>query len=177
MSGLRRAGRSAMLGVVALSLAGCANQVQPGGPNIQVVSGGTSSVVPAPTCPVTLPDTTTFPTVSAPTLVPAGPGTATVCAYGGLNDPHPGVLGRTTTVTGNQLATLVSALNAGGPPPPVPSNCPNNTDRIDLIVFGYTGGGLVDVRVSVTGCPLVTNGQQVLQVSDDMVNQLAALVG
>jgi hypothetical protein len=177
MSGPRRAGRSAMLGVLALSLAGCANQVQPGGPNIQVVSGGTSSVVPAPTCPVTLPDPRTFPTVSPPTLVPAGPAIATVCAYGGLNDAHPGGLGRTAKVTGGQLTTLVSALNAGGPPPPVPSNCPNNTDRSDLIVFGYSGGGLVDVRVSVTGCPLVTNGHQVLQVSPDMLNRLSTLVG
>jgi len=166
-----------MLGVLALSLAGCANQVQPGGPNIQVVSGGPSSVVPAPTCPVTLPDPSTFPTVSTPTLVPAGPAIATVCAYGGLNDAHPGGLGRTATVAGYQLAALVGALNAGGTPPPVPSNCPNNTDRSDLIVFGYTGGGLVDVRVSVTGCPLVTNGNNVLQVSPDMLNRLAALVG
>jgi hypothetical protein len=166
-----------MLGVLALSLAGCANQVQPGGPNIQVLSGGTSSVAPAPTCPVTIPDTSTFPTVAAPTLVPTGPAVATVCAYGGLNDPHPGGLGRTAKVTGGQLAALVSALNAGGPPPPVPSNCPNDTDRSDLIVFGYSGGGLVDVRVSVTGCPLVTNGNKMLQVSADMVNQLSVLVG
>jgi hypothetical protein len=163
-----------VLGVLALSVAGCANQVQPGGPDIQIVP---SSVVPAPTCPVTLPDTSTFPTVSTPTLVPAGSAIATVCAYGGLNDAHPGALGRTTKVTGNQLATLVGALNAGGPPPPGPSNCPNNTDRSDLIVFGYTGGGLVDVRVSVTGCPLVTNGHRVLAVSPDLVNQLSALVG
>lgn len=166
-----------MLGVLALSLAGCANQVQPGGPNIQVVSGGTSSVAPAPTCPVTLPDTSTFPTVSAATLVPVGPAIGTVCAYGGLNDAHPGGRGRTATVGGDQLTSLVTALNAGGPPPPTPSNCPNNTDRTDLIVFGYTGGGLVDVRVSVTGCPLVTNGQRVLQVSPDMLNRLSALVG
>jgi hypothetical protein len=115
--------------------------------------------------------------VSPPTLVPAGPAIATVCAYGGLNDAHPGTRGRTAKVTGDQLTNLVSALNAGGPPPPTPSNCPNNTDRSDLIVFGYIGGGLVDVRVSVTGCPLVTNGNNVLQVSSDMVSQLAALVG
>jgi hypothetical protein len=166
-----------VLGVLALSVAGCANQVQPGGPNIQVVSGGTSSVAPAPTCPVTLPDTSTFPSVSAATLVPAGPAIATVCAYGGLNDVHPGTRGRTAKVTGDQLTNLVTALNAGGPPPPTPSNCPNNTDRSDLIVFGYTGGGLVDVRVSVTGCPLVTNGHQVLQVSPDMLNRLGTLVG
>jgi hypothetical protein len=166
-----------VLGVLALSVAGCANQVQPGGPNIQVVSGGTSSVAPAPTCPVTLPDTSTFPSVSAATLVPAGPAIATVCAYGGLNDAHPGTRGRTAKVTGDQLTNLVTALNAGGPPPPTPSNCPNNTDRSDLIVFGYTGGGLVDVRVSVTGCPLVTNGHQVLQVSPDMLNRLGTLVG
>jgi hypothetical protein len=158
-------------------MAGCANQVQPGGPDIQVVSGAPSSVVPAPTCPVTLPDTSTFPTVSTATLVPAGPVIATVCAYGGLNDAHPGARGRTTEVTGLQLNTLVGALNAGAPPLPVPSNCPNNTDRIDLIVFGYTGGGLVDVRISVTGCPIVTNGQKVLSVTPDMVNQLSALVG
>jgi hypothetical protein len=166
-----------VLGVLALSVAGCANQVQPGGPNLQVVSGGTSSVAPAPTCPVTLPDTSAFPTVSAPTLVPAGPVTAIVCAYGGLNDAHPGGRGRAATVTGQQLTNLVAALNAGGTPPPTPSNCPNNTDRIDLIVFAYSGGGLVDVRVSVTGCPLVTNGQQVLGVSSDMLNQLSVLVG
>jgi hypothetical protein len=115
--------------------------------------------------------------VSAPTLVPAGPAVAIACAYGGLNDAHPGGLGRTAKVTGGRLAALVTALDAGGSPPPVPSNCPNNTDRIDLIVFGYPGGGLVDVRVSVTGCPLVSNGQKVLQVSPDMVNQLATLVG
>jgi len=166
-----------VLGVLALSVAGCANQVQPGGPNIQVVSGGTSSVAPAPTCPVTLPDTSAFPTVSTPTLVPAGPVTAIVCAYGGLNDAHPGGRGRAATVTGQQLTNLVAALNAGGTPPPTPSNCPNNTDRIDLIVFAYSGGGLVDVRVSVTGCPLVTNGQRVLGVSSDMLNQLSVLVG
>jgi hypothetical protein len=115
--------------------------------------------------------------VSTATLVPAGPVRATVCAYGGLNDAQPGGRGRTGTVTGQRLANLVTALNAGGPPPPVPSNCPNNTDRSDLIVFGYTGGGLVDVRVSVTGCPLVTNGQRVLAVGPDLVNQLGALVG
>jgi len=163
--------------VLALSVAGCANQVQPGGPDIQIVSGAPSSVVPAPTCPVTLPDTSGFPTVSAPTLIPAGPSVATVCAYGGLNDAHPGGRGRNATVTGQQLTNLVAALNVGGPPPPVPSNCPNNTDRIDLIVFAYTGGGLVDVRISVTGCPLVTNGQKYLQVSTDMLSQLSALVG
>jgi hypothetical protein len=166
-----------VLGVLALSVAGCANQVQPGGPDIQVVSGVTSPSVPAPTCSVTIPDTSTFPTVSTATLVPTGPAVAAVCAYGGLNDAHPGARGRMTTVTGDRLATLVGALNAGGPPPPVPSNCPNNTDRSDLIVFGYTGGGLVDVRVSVTGCPLATNGHRVVAVSPDMVNQLSALVG
>jgi hypothetical protein len=166
-----------MLGVLALSVAGCANQVQPGGPDITVVSGETSTVTPAPTCPVTLPDSTTFPAVSAATLVPPGPTVATVCAYGGLNDAHPGGRGKTATVTGSQLTNVVTALNAGGPPPPVPSNCPNNTDRSDLIVFAYTGGGLVDVRVSVTGCPLVTNGHTMLAVGPDMVHQLSALVG
>jgi hypothetical protein len=178
MSGPGRAGRSAVLGgLLALSVAGCANQVQPGGPHIQVVSGQPSSVVPAPTCPVTLPDPSTFPAVSTATLVPTGPVIATACAYGGLNDPHPGARGRTTKVTGSQLATLVGALNAGGSPPPGPVNCPNSTGRSDLIVFGYTGGGLVDVRVSVTGCPLGTNGHRMLAVSPDMVNQLNALVG
>jgi hypothetical protein len=164
-----------VLGVLALSMAGCANQVQPGGPDIQIVSGTPSSVVPAPTCPVTLPDTSTFPTVSTATLVPTGPVIATVCAYGGLNDAHPGARGRTAEVIGNQLATLVGALNAGGPPPPGPRNCPNSTDRNDLIVFDYTGGGLVDVLVSVTGCPLASNGHRVVEVG--ALNQLSALVG
>ena len=115
--------------------------------------------------------------MSTATLIPTGAAIATVCAYGGLNDAHPGARGRTTTVSGLQLATLVGALNAGGPLPSAPANCPNNTDRNDLIVFGYTGGGLVDVRVSVTGCPLVTNGHHMLAVSPDLVNQLSALVG
>jgi hypothetical protein len=162
----------ALLGVLALSVTGCASGTTP---TIQVAAGPTASL--APSCPTTLPATNTFPAAAGSAVVPGAPTIAAVCRYAGLNDAHPNTIARSATVTGAELDQLVSGLNAARPFPPGARNCPADLGLYDLIVFGYPAAGPVDVRISMSGCTAVTNGHQTLSPDSGALDEVTALVG
>src|SRR6266700_4758395 len=83
MSRASYAGGCAVLGVLAIALAGCAATVQPDG--LQ-----THETPPIASCPDTRPGQ--LPDVSGSALVPDTPTLAFACRYAGLNDPHPNAL-------------------------------------------------------------------------------------
>jgi hypothetical protein len=165
-----RYARWAMLGVLALSVTGCASGTTP---TIQVVASPTASL--SPSCPTTLP--ATFPATAGSAVVPGAPTIAAVCRYAGLNDPHPNTIAQSATVTGAKLGQLVSGLNAARPFPAGARNCPADLGLYDLIVFGYPSAGPVDVRVSMSGCTAVTNGHQTLSPDSGVLDEVTAIVG
>ncbi|HEY0806873.1 MAG TPA: hypothetical protein VGD84_17505, partial [Pseudonocardiaceae bacterium] len=147
MSAVRHIGWWGALGVLALTVAGCAAKAEPGGPALAVN-------VQQPACPDTRP-TTTLPDVPGPAMVPGTPTGAWGCRYQGLNDPHPGALVRSAQATGARLTRLVSTLNTAGPWRSG-MYCPIDLGLRDLIVFDYASGNSVEVLVSVTGCASAT---------------------
>ncbi|HKN99391.1 MAG TPA: hypothetical protein VJX10_19885, partial [Pseudonocardiaceae bacterium] len=136
--------KTAVMAAVAASLlafvAGCAHRAVP---TTQPALGvGTASAKPPAssrpaTCPAVLAGHT-YPPASRGDMVPGTPDRATVCRYGGLNDPHPHSLVRSATVGTAPAAALAHTLNLGKAfPAGVPYNCPADLGLTDLVLFGF----------------------------------------
>jgi hypothetical protein len=172
MSRARQLGWCTALGVLAVTLTGCAATVQPGGPELDFDTLHVSP--PLAACPanraVQLPD------VPGSTLVPGTPVSAFGCRYEGLNDPHPNSLAQSAQITGTQLDKLVTTLNSAGPWPPG-RYCPIDVGLYDLVVFTDKSGSQTDVRVAMGGCASATNGHKTVEANADLLGQLTSMVG
>ena len=173
MTRARHAGRWAMLGVLAIAVAGCASTVQPGDPPALITT--TDSAPPVTACPDRIPST--LRTVPGDGLVPGTPIAALACRYYGLNDQRPGTLAQSAQVTGAQLAALAADLRGEQPWPPGQYGCPVDVGLADLIVFTYPSGAQADVRVDLTGCASVNDGHRRLALSAGLLRDLTSLVG
>lgn len=177
--------KTAVMAAVAASLlafvAGCAHRAVP---TTQPALGvGTVSARPPAsnrpmTCPAALTGHHTYPPVSRGGIVPGTPDRATVCRYGGLNDPHPHDLVRSASVGATQAAALARTLDLGRAfPTGVPYNCPVDLGRTDLVLFGFRDGHRVDVELDMSGCRTAANGQRVVFYPAAAAGQVTALVG
>lgn len=164
-------GWCAALGVLAVTVTGCAATVQAGTPPLALQ---THESPPLPSCPdnrmVKLPE------VSGSTLVPGAPVVAFGCRYEGLNDPHPNSLAQSARITGTQLDKLVATLNSAGPWPPG-RYCPIDVGLYDLIVFTDRSGSQSDVQVAMGGCASATNGHKTVEANADLLGELTSMVG
>jgi hypothetical protein len=179
MSAMRKPWQTGVLALLMLGVAGCAAQAQHTAPQTIAVGGG-GAAAPAPkpaVCAAKLPSTTTFPAVSGSTLVPDQPSVASVCRYAGLNDPHPQALVKSSTVTGTRLDQLVAAMNTGKPTPGGVYNCPMDSGAADVVQFGYSTTGPVDVAVDLNGCRGENNGHRTVAVPSTVQSTLTAMVG
>ena len=119
-----------------------------------------------------------LPDAPSDTLVPPGPTSATACRYANSAEPHPDTLAKSVRLTPAQTAQLVTALNSAKPyPPGAVSNCPNDVGGTDLILFGYSDRGPVDVLVAETGCQSATNGVRATMPPVDAIALLKPLIG
>jgi hypothetical protein len=172
--------KTAVMAAVAASLlvlvAGCAHRAVPA--TQPALGVGTAPAAPPATCPATLVTPYHYPAVSPGSTVPGTPDQATVCRYGGLNDPHPNGLVRSATVGAAAAGRLARALDLGKAfPTGAPVNCPNDAGRTDLVLFGYPDGHRVDVQLAMTGCRTATNGERVVYYPAAVTAQVTALVG
>lgn len=176
MTGARHAGRWAALGVLVIAVAGCAPSVRSGDPPALITT--TDTAPPVTACPNLMPST--MRTVPGSGLVPGTPIAALACRYYGLDDQRPGTLAQSAQVTGGEVGQLAADVRAGQPFPSAPGlamNCPADFGLSDLIVFTYPSGGQSDVRVDLTGCGSVSNGQQRVESSAGLLRDLTSLVG
>lgn len=153
-------------------LAGCGGSTV--GPSV-ALSPSTSQAPPLP-CPATAIEPP--PSGPASVVVAGTPDRATVCRYGGLNEPDAHRLVRSAVLTGAPLAKLVGALNGERVwPAGVLYQCLVDFGQYDVLLFGYPDGHQAVVRASLSGCASVANGKRTVSLGDDVRQQLIALVG
>jgi hypothetical protein len=173
-----------LLAAAALALAGCAGQQASGGKPELGIATSPHAVAPGPpaqlasACPVTLPGNYPFPQASAVSMVAGTPNAATVCRYAGLNDPKPHQLAKSVQASATQAAQLAHQLDLSKPMPAgVAYNCPNDTGRSALIVFGFADGHHTAVQLNTSGCRTATNGHHKVFFSNGVNSAVTALVG
>jgi hypothetical protein len=146
-------------------------------PDVRVT--GPTGITSVGTCPATL-STEHFKYPDAPStvLVPANPANATACRYDGQDDPHPGRMVKSATLNAADATRLATAFDAAPVWPPNASyNCPIDVGRYDIVSFGYSNRGPVDVLVDAGGCGGARNGHRSVKGSDTAYAQVVALVG
>lgn len=176
--------KTAVMAAVAASLlvlvASCAHRAVPTTqPALGVgTASATASAGQPATCPATLPEHYPYPAASKISTVPGVPDRATICRYGGLNDPHAHGLVKSATIGAGPAAQLARALNRGKPfPVGVAYHCPADLGRTDLALFGFPDGHRVDVQLDMTGCRTAANGQRVVFYPIGVAAQVTSLVG
>jgi hypothetical protein len=132
-------------------------------PTSTIALSSTSTTVPRVAqarCPQILPDRPANSGVPglADKLVPLVATRLDVCRYGPLTADEPLALkSHFTLVDRATITAFETAVNALGPVPPDYKSCPVDNGEALVVLFS-SGAHSVSVRISQTGCALITNG-------------------
>ena len=110
-------------------------------------------------------------------LVPDTPVQATVCRYAGLNAAQPLALVRSAT-SDSETADLALALNTTPRLKAVGnSHCPLDLGASEIVIFRYSAGPPVMVKIALGGCRPVSNGPFATTIAASASTILENLVG